>query len=141
MSDRTATTQPTSAHLELLAAARAAQDHAYAPYSGFRVGAAVRSESGKVYAGCNVENASYGVALCAERNAIGHMIAAGDERLSAVAIFADGDEPAMPCGICLQALAEFGDAVEVTVACRGASRTTTLAKLLPEPFRLKPRDA
>src|SRR6478736_1354176 len=92
----------------LIESARAVRDNAHAPYSGFHVGAAVMSESGHIYVGCNVENASYGATLCAERSAIAQMVAAGEKRLTNVAVFVDADEPAMPCGVCRQVIAEFG---------------------------------
>src|SRR6185369_16938832 len=86
----------------LVESARTVRDKAYAPYSGFLVGAAVLSESGRIYVGCNVENASYGATLCAERNAIAQLVAAGERNVAAVAVFVDADDPAMPCGICRQ---------------------------------------
>ena len=121
---------------ELVDAARQVQSRAYAPYSGFKVGAALRGASGRVYTGCNVENASYGATVCAERAAIAQMVAAGEERLTSVAVYTEADEPAMPCGICRQALMEFAEG-DVPVVAIGPSseRRSTLAKLLPAPFR------
>jgi cytidine deaminase len=118
----------------LILAARAVRDNAYAPYSGFHVGAAVLSESGRVYVGCNVENASYGATLCAERAAIAQMVAAGEKRLVTVAIYVDADEPAMPCGICRQVIAEVGPHAAVIAATPRATRHRTIAQLLPDPF-------
>jgi cytidine deaminase len=121
---------------ELVAAARAARAHAYAPYSGFAVGAALRSTSGAIYGGCNVENASYGATLCAERVAVVRMIAGGDRAVTMIAVYTDVEPPAMPCGLCRQTLQEFGRAVVVVVAGPKTVRRTTLAALLPEPFLL-----
>ena len=124
---------------ELVAAAKQARARAYAPYSGYRVGAAVRGASGRIYAGCNVENATYGATMCAERVAVGNMVAAGEKRLVAVAVVTGGKQPGMPCGICRQVLVELGDDVEVIVEAGGVRKKTTLAALLPEPFVLRKR--
>jgi cytidine deaminase len=124
------------AFAELVAAARAARAHAYAPYSGFAVGAALRSAGGALYSGCNIENASYGATLCAERVAVARMVASGDRVITAIAVYTDTEPPAMPCGLCRQVLHEFGRAVTVVVAGPKGSRHTTLAALLPEPFVL-----
>jgi cytidine deaminase len=91
----------------LVEAAGLAQRRAYAPYSGYLVGAAVLAPDGAVFAGCNVENASYGLSLCAERSAVAHLIAAGRDRITAVAIVTAGPEPGRPCGMCRQTLSEF----------------------------------
>jgi len=118
-----------------VAAARAARRRAYAPYSKFQVGAAVLA-GGQVFAGCNVENASYGLTVCAERNAVGAMVAAGARRLEAVAVASGTVPPTPPCGMCLQTLAEFGDpALPILLAgARGARVATTLGALLPQAF-------
>ena len=120
----------------LLAEARAAALASYSPYSRFRVGAAVAA-AGKVFRGCNVENASYGLAVCAERNAIFAAVAAGHRRIEAIAVACiDGGVGAalMPCGACLQVMREFGDAAMPVHIDRGGS--TTLGELLPRPFAL-----
>ena len=91
----------------LRAEARRAMGNAYAPYSGFRVGAAVETQDGRVFAGCNVENASYPVTMCAERTAIGAAIAAGAQALRRVFVCSSSHRPVAPCGMCRQALAEF----------------------------------
>jgi cytidine deaminase len=121
----------------LVESARAVRDKAYAPYSGFKVGAAVISETGKIYVGCNVENASYGATLCAERAAIARMVAAGEQRLLTVAVFTDRDEPAMPCGICRQVIEEFGHGAEIIATNGRRTRRTTADALLPAAFSLK----
>jgi len=122
---------------ELVAAARAARAHAYCPYSGFSVGAALRATSGALYTGCNVENASYGATLCAERVAVACMVASGDRAITAMAIYTDVEPPAMPCGLCRQVLSEFGRGMLIVVAGPKSSRQTSLAALLPEPFVLE----
>ena len=120
---------------ELVAAARAVQRNAYAVASRFRVGAAVLAEDGRVFAGCNVENASYGLTICAERAAVFAAVGAGVRLLRAVAVVTDLAEPARPCGACRQVLAEFGPAMAVVMAGLGDKRvSTSLDRLLPEPF-------
>ncbi|MEM9187379.1 MAG: cytidine deaminase [Planctomycetota bacterium] len=126
----------------LAAAALAARSNAYAPYSKFRVGAALLADDGRVYRGVNVENSSYGLTICAERVAIGAAIADGAAAFRAVAIASDGGHA--PCGACRQVLFEFGGGLEVILidaACgspRDASgwRRATLAQMLPDGFRL-----
>lgn len=122
----------------LVRLAEAAREHAYAPYSRFRVGAALLAESGKVYVGCNVENATYGATICAERAAVCAMVAAGESKLLAVAVFSDAATPATPCGICRQVLAEFADDARVVVATPRMQQVFSLAALLPEKFALVP---
>jgi cytidine deaminase len=127
-----------SAGLEAAAVAAAARAHA--PYSRFRVGAAVLADDGRVFAGCNVENASYGLALCAERNALAAAVASGARNIRAVAVACvDADASLglsgrMPCGACRQWLLELAPEAEVIVA--GAGRSFRVADLLPNPFRL-----
>lgn len=122
----------------LLRAAVEARDMAYAPYSGYRVGAAVEDERGKVYSGCNVENASYGAAVCAERSAIFAMIREGGRQIKAVAVATENG--GVPCGICLQVICEFAAAPEhVMIFCAndaGEFKTYTLREMLPLEFRL-----
>jgi len=131
--------EPLSPELEeLVERARSARERAYAPYSKYFVGVCVRSASGALFAGCNVENASYGATICAERNAIARMVESGERHAIAVAVFTQGPTPAMPCGICRQVLWELGRAETVVVAaCPGAVRVTTVGALLPEPFELE----
>lgn len=122
----------------LAEAARDARLHAYAPYSSFFVGAAILGGNGRIYAGCNVENASYGLAVCAERAAICAMVADGERQVHAIAIVTEGSVPSPPCGMCRQVLAEFAEDVPVqliSVTPGVMPRTTSLAKLLPEAFR------
>lgn len=119
----------------LIEAARTASRHAYCEYSRFQVGAAVLAESGKIYAGCNVENASYGLTNCAERSAIFAAVGAGERRIVAVAVYTPTPQPTSPCGACRQVLNEFGPAMRVICTCDGAERIeTTLDALLPGAF-------
>lgn len=121
----------------LLEAAQAVRGHAYAPYSNFAVGAAVQTSDGAVYTGCNVENASYGLTVCAERVAIWKAISEGARTIVAVAVATDAPTPAAPCGACRQVMAEFARDAEVVLGnMHGAVQVTTLAALLPLAFRL-----
>ena len=122
-------------HDELVAAAQAVRQHAYAPASRFHVGAAVRARDGRLFVGCNVENASYGLTICAERAAVCAAVAAGVREIVAVAVATDLDEPARPCGACRQVLAEFGLGMQVVLVGRTGSRhVVALHELLPDPF-------
>lgn len=123
----------------LLAHAAEARERAYAPYSNFRVGAALLAEDGTIVMGCNVENASYPAGTCAERVALGAAVAAGLRRFTAIAIATDAPQATPPCGVCRQALAEFGLDLMVVSQAAGAPRHQpaarwTLAELLPHPF-------
>lgn len=121
----------------LLAAAREARDAAYAPYSEFRVGAALEAEDGRVFTGCNVESASYPVGMCAEQAALGTAVTAGARRFRRLALSVSGEDPASPCGRCRQALAEFGDGLVVlSEGAAGGREEWTLAELLPYGFAL-----
>lgn len=119
---------------QLRAAAEAVRARAYCPYSGFAVGAALEAEDGRMFAGCNVENASYGVTLCAERAALTAAIAGGVRKFRRLAIVAQSDPAVSPCGACRQALAEFGTDLIVEGFGPGGSRRWTLAELLPDSF-------
>jgi cytidine deaminase len=123
---------------ELVAAARAARERAYAPYSGFRVGAALLTEQGDVVTAANVENASYGLAICAERSAVVAAVAAGSRSFVAIAVAGNGPDPVTPCGACRQVLREFPRGVDLEVLCAGETGdqvvTTTLGTLLPDSF-------
>jgi cytidine deaminase len=119
----------------LLGAAREARDSAYAPYSRYRVGAALLTRSGQIFSGCNVENASYGATICAERVAVGSAVVAGERDWVAVAVVADGATPPLPCGICRQVLSEFGyDLLVVCESAKGARHVAHLSELLPAAF-------
>jgi cytidine deaminase len=119
---------------DLLAAAREIRGRAYVPYSGFQVGAAILAEE-EVFTAVNVENASYPLSVCAERNAVAAMAAAGKRRLQAVAVVTDAERPTPPCGGCRQVLAEFGiDAVVVSETLGGVRARWIVSELLPEPF-------
>ena len=119
---------------ELVRRARAVMTHAHAPYSGFRVGAAIEAGDGSVHVGCNVESASYGLTICAERMALGAAVAAGATRIARVVVTTDVDPPAAPCGACRQLLAEFGLTMEIRAVGPGSERRWTLAELLPDAF-------
>ncbi|SEQ46553.1 cytidine deaminase [Thalassovita taeanensis] len=122
--------------MSLLDAARAVRENAYAPYSNFKVGAAIRGKSGAIYVGCNVENVSYPEGTCAEGGAIAAMVAAGEVELTEVCVIADSPHPVSPCGGCRQKLAEFGRGnVMVRMATvDGPETTMTITELLPGAF-------
>ena len=116
----------------LLDQARKAREQAYAPYSRFAVGAALRGKSGRVYLGCNVENLSFGLTSCAERNAVFAAVAAGEREFEAIAIMADSKQPVSPCGACRQVLAEFAPALAVCCSnLEGETFESDLRQLLP----------
>lgn len=119
---------------ELMKIARKARQNAYAPYSHFAVGAALLAESGRVYTGCNIENASYGLTCCAERNAIFAAVGAGERRFKMLAVAADSPEPVAPCGACRQVIAEFGISLVVMGNLKEETKTMTAEELLPYGF-------
>jgi cytidine deaminase len=121
---------------DLIAAAAEVRRKAYAPYSGFQVGAAIRAASGRVHTGCNVENVAYPEGTCAEAGAIAAMVAAGDRKIGEVAVIADAPSPVSPCGGCRQKIAEFaGPEVVVTMATvDGQTLSATVGDLLPGAF-------
>ncbi|TWH48819.1 cytidine deaminase [Sporomusa sp. KB1] len=119
---------------ELVKAAISAREQAYVPYSGFKVGAAVQGKSGRIYSGCNIENASYGLSNCAERTAIFKAISEGEQELIAIAVVADTPGPVSPCGACRQVMAEFGIRNILLTNLNGKQRTVTIEELLPFSF-------
>jgi cytidine deaminase len=123
---------------ELIGLALAAKEKAYSPYSRFRVGAALLSESGEIFVGCNVENSSYGLTVCAERVAILKAVSEGVHGFKALALASDAKTPIPPCGACLQVLSEFSRDLEiVSVSRSGERRSWNLKDLIPEAFHFK----
>lgn len=123
---------------ELVHMAKLAADKAYAPYSKFKVGAALLASSGKMYSGCNVENASYGLSICAEQVAVVKAVSSGEIKFKILVIFTDTEELTPPCGACRQVVAEFNPRTEIIlVNKRGEMKALNMDKLLAEPFGLK----
>lgn len=124
---------------KLINTARASLERAYAPYSGFRVGAALLTPEGRIYHGCNIENASYGLTCCAERVAIFKAVSQGERKFAAVAVISDSDDFCTPCGACRQVMAEFGGDIKVFLCNnKGEYQVKTVAQLLPGYFTLRP---
>jgi len=127
---------------DLIAIALAARSNAYAPYSKFAVGAAIKCKSGAVFVGANVENRSFGLTICAERIAVGAAVVAGEREFVAIAVTSDSAEPIVPCGACRQFLAEFNPDLTIVSATVGGDRKIdNLSRLLPDPSRGILRDA
>ena len=124
---------------ELYEIAEKARENAYAPYSGFRVGAALLTPEGRIYTGVNVENGSYGATICAERTALVKAVSEGERSFDAIAVSA-GDRVAFPCGICRQFMSEFGMDIRIIVKEAGELVTMRLSELLPEAFILEGAD-
>lgn len=124
---------------DLIAAAQSAADRAHAPYSRYRVGAAIRAASGVIYAGCNIENAAFPLGWCAEPSAISAMVMAGESRIVEICVWADSARPCTPCGGCRQKLAEFAAAGTPVISAgpSGERGRWTLGALLPEAFSLE----
>lgn len=119
----------------LTEAAKAASELAYCPYSNFRVGAAILTSDGRLFTGCNVENASYGLTICAERNTIFHSVAEGMVAVAAIVVYTPTDKPAAPCGACRQVLNEFGPTAQVRCVCDGSEIICSkVSELLPMAF-------
>lgn len=121
---------------ELIEIARQYREHSYSPYSRFKVGAAVLTAGGKVYGGCNIENSSYGLTVCAERTAIFKAVSEGEREFSALAVIADTAGPCSPCGACRQVMADFKIPRIIMANLRGEVKTVSLAELLPCAFGL-----
>ncbi|MEA1971900.1 MAG: cytidine deaminase [Candidatus Cloacimonadota bacterium] len=121
---------------ELIEIAKQASKYAYVPYSGFQVGAALLTNSGKIFSGCNVENASYSQTICAERNAIFQAVAKGEKDFQRIAIFVNSDKIFSPCGACRQVMAEFSPDMEVIIVNNNKVIETTMTELLPLKFEL-----
>ena len=121
---------------ELLNAALSARERAYAPYSKFLVGAAVLAKSGKIYTGCNIENASYGLTVCAERNALFSAVGAGEREFTALCVVGDTEASISPCGACRQVMAEFKVTCIILANLKGDVKEYTLEELLPYGFSL-----
>jgi cytidine deaminase len=120
---------------KLAAAAKAARENAYAPFSNFKVGAALRAKSGRIYTGCNVENATYGLTVCAERVAIFKAISEGERGFDAIAVCTDMETLTPPCGACRQLIWEFcGDVPVILSNLKGATETHMMSELFPRPF-------
>jgi cytidine deaminase len=126
---------------QLVKAAQAVRERAYCPYSNFRVGAAILTDDGEVFVGCNVENRTFGLTVCAERVAVHTAVATGRRKLAAVAVVTDTEPPAPPCGQCLEVLTEFGNPeLPILLAnVQGAANQVRLADLLPHPFEFPGR--
>jgi cytidine deaminase len=123
----------------LVDAARAVMQHAYCPYSRFPVGAALEAEDGRIFAGCNVENASLGLTICAERAAVAAAVAAGVRRFRRLVVVASVEPPVSPCGACRQMLMEFGPALEVESLGLTGRRRWSVGQLLPDHFGREPQ--
>jgi cytidine deaminase len=118
----------------MIRTAEAARENAYAPYSRYQVGAALLTTGGRIFSGCNVENASFGLSLCAERNAVAAAIAAGEREFRGLVVVTESSPPAAPCGACRQVLAEFGSFHVLLVNAAGERHATTVGELQPRPF-------
>jgi len=119
---------------KLIAAARAAREKSYSPYSHFAVGAAVECRDGRIYTGCNIENAAYGLCNCAERTAIFKAVSEGQHDFTAIAIIADTADPCPPCGACRQVISEFHIPTIIMANMQGARKSVTLTEILPYSF-------
>ncbi|OGW06403.1 MAG: cytidine deaminase [Nitrospinae bacterium RIFCSPLOWO2_01_FULL_39_10] len=122
---------------KLIAEAKMAREKAYAPYSNFKVGAAVLTSNGKIFSGCNIENSSYGLSICAERAAIFNAVSSGYKKFTKIVVVTDSEPPSSPCGACRQVIFEFGDDIEVIMAnLKGDMRIARIDELLKDGFKL-----
>jgi len=122
---------------KLIAEAKMAREKAYAPYSNFKVGAAVLTSNGKIFSGCNIENSSYGLSICAERVAIFNAVSSGYREFTKIAVVTDSEPSASPCGACRQVIFEFGDDIEVIMSnLKGDIKIMKIDELLKDGFRL-----
>ena len=122
-------------NIELINLAKEASEHAYAPYSEYKVGAALLTKSGKIFTGCNVENSSYGLTNCAERTAVFNAVSEGETEFSEIVIYVDSDKLPAPCGACRQVLSEFSNDLKITIISRDEQVESTIADLLPLGFK------
>lgn len=120
----------------LIEKAKEASRKAYAPYSNYKVGAALLTKSGKVYTGCNIENSSYGLTNCAERTAVFKAVSEGEMKFEEMAIYADSPNLPTPCGACRQVLSEFGSELKITIISNKEQMVTSISELLPLRFKL-----
>lgn len=127
-----------SEYKNLIKSAKEPLKRAYAPYSGFKVGAAVLTKTGRIFTGCNIENASYGLTVCAERAAVFNAVSAGHRSFTAIAVVTSGKSIAFPCGACLQVLSEFAPDIRIILGTAAGKKVVTrrLKELLPTPFSL-----
>jgi cytidine deaminase len=121
---------------ELIDKAKEVSQNAYAPYSDYKIGAALRTASGKIYTGCNVENSSYGLTICAERAAVFNAVSQGEKDFKEIVVFSDSDVLFSPCGACRQVMKEFSGSLKVTVISGEKTLNTTVDDLLPHGFHL-----
>jgi cytidine deaminase len=122
---------------EIIARAAEVQARAHAPYSHFRVGAVLETEDGQLFSGCNIENASYSLTICAERAALAAAVSAGSREFRRLVLVTDGPEAVAPCGACREALAEFSPCLAIFAVAGNSRKEWTLQELLPHPFRLE----
>ena len=125
-----------SSQARMLRVARAAAKNAYTPFSKFGIGAAVLTSKGRIFSGCNIENSSYGLTICAERVAIFKAVSAGEREIKAVLVYADTAKPTPPCGACLQVISEFSENPEIVLTNGRSTKAYRLKELLPLGFRL-----
>lgn len=122
---------------EMIEIARQVSRKAYAPYSNYKVGAALKTKSGKIFSGCNVENSSYGLTNCAERTAVFKAVSEGETEFEEIVIFTDSEKLPTPCGACRQVLAEFGSELKIKMISNKEEKESTIDKLLPLGFKFK----